>query len=371
MSLNFPSSPTVGQVFIAEGVSFTWTGAVWVQTGGVSATEGIPVGAVMFFAANRVPAGWLVCANQPVTEIYPDLRDYLLDAGSPYGELGGDPRAPDLRGEFIRGFDDGRGVDAGRVFGSAQADEFKSHTHPIQGQVVDGSIAGGTTTPSVVAGNRFNATIAAAVGGTETRPRNVALLPCIKAFAATVVEGVANFALATPEQARAGTSPDTLMTPALVQARQGRQQIVVTGQGFAPFNQIPNEATEIDVILNGVNFAANAGLFFDFEGGANARAFSTRSAFQGATVVNTVGDDNLTVFNLDFNNAITGVAGCLRLVRDGPGGAWGVSGTLRRASNFLLSYAGIFGMNGDVTARFRLGSQAAMIGGLATAVWRV
>jgi microcystin-dependent protein len=218
MSLNFPNSPAVGQVFIAQGVSFTWTGTVWVQTGGASGSDGMPVGAVMFFAANSVPSGWLVCDNQVVTAIYPDLRQYLLDAGSPYGELNGDPRVPDLRGEFIRGFDDGRGVDPARVFGSAQVDQNRSHVH---GALGGGSIArltpGGTGgTFGFAAGTSGGGTNStASEGGDEARPRNVALLPCIKAFAATVVEGIANFALATPEQARAGTSPDTLMTPAL------------------------------------------------------------------------------------------------------------------------------------------------------------
>jgi phage-related tail fiber protein len=36
---------------------------------------------------------------------------------------------PDLRGEFARGWDDARGVDTGRTFGSAQAEDFKAHTH--------------------------------------------------------------------------------------------------------------------------------------------------------------------------------------------------------------------------------------------------
>ena len=36
---------------------------------------------------------------------------------------------PDLRGEFVRGLDDGRGVDSGRVIGSAQASQMQSHTH--------------------------------------------------------------------------------------------------------------------------------------------------------------------------------------------------------------------------------------------------
>lgn len=198
----------------------------------------------------------------------------------------------------------------------------------------------------------------AAITQIEGRLKDIVPPPTVPAFATTA-------------EARAGVVTDKVMSPALVQARSGRQLIAVAGQGFVPFNQIPNEATEIDVILNGVTFVANAGLFFDFEGAPNGRAFSTRSAFLGATVVNTVGDDNLTVFNLDFNNAITGLAGMLHLVRDNPGGTWGVSGTLRRASNFLLSYGGVFNMNGDLNARLRLGSQAALTSGVATAVWRI
>lgn len=192
----------------------------WVAVGGSSSSSGggVAVGAVSFFAASQPPAGWLVCDGAAVGPIYPDLRAYLIAAGSPFGTSGADPLAPDLRGEFIRGADLGRGVDPARVFGSAQVDELKSHQHSIVGQLIDGSIPGGTTDPSVVAGSRLRATIAAATGGPETRPRNVALLPCIRAFAATVVEGIANFNLATTEQARAGLSADTLMTPATTAA---------------------------------------------------------------------------------------------------------------------------------------------------------
>jgi microcystin-dependent protein len=192
-----PADPKVGQLWFktVEPVGlYIWyqdaDSSQWVQVsgggsgGGGGDTEGgdaTPIGTVSYFAGDAAPDGWIVCDGTAVTELHPDLRQHLLGQGSPFGELGGHPLRPDLRGEFIRGWDAGRGVDPGRALGSAQSDDFKSHTHPIQGQVVDGSIAGGTTTPSVVAGNRFNTTIAAAVGGTETRPRNVALLPCIKA----------------------------------------------------------------------------------------------------------------------------------------------------------------------------------------------
>jgi phage-related tail fiber protein len=82
---------------------------------------------------------------------------------------------PDLRGEFIRGYDDARGVDSGRVFGSAQADELKAHVHPstTPASVTD-TTSGGDTKNVGTLGDSGSA------GGTETRPRNIALLAIIK-----------------------------------------------------------------------------------------------------------------------------------------------------------------------------------------------
>ena len=82
---------------------------------------------------------------------------------------------PDLRGEFIRGWDDSRGVDAARVFGSAQADEFRSHQHYIAANTVFGTTGTAEYNLGGV-GNR----VSGFAGGAETRPRNVALLPIIK-----------------------------------------------------------------------------------------------------------------------------------------------------------------------------------------------
>jgi len=91
---------------------------------------------------------------------------------------------PDMRGEFVRGLDDSRGVDINRSFGSAQGQMFENHGHSNSGPSgwsVSGT-GGVTWTSGTVAGAD-----AFSIGnpnsgnrGTETRPRNKALLYCIK-----------------------------------------------------------------------------------------------------------------------------------------------------------------------------------------------
>ncbi|EIZ2939458.1 tail fiber protein [Escherichia coli] len=65
------------------------------------------------------PTGWLKCNGAAFSaEEYPELAKAY-----PTNKL------PDLRGEFIRGWDDGRGVDAGRALLSLQNDSFEAHRH--------------------------------------------------------------------------------------------------------------------------------------------------------------------------------------------------------------------------------------------------
>lgn len=151
----------------------------------------VPTGAVMHFAGGA-PAGWLLCDGAAVTTANAALRDYLLAAGSPYGVVGADPKVPDLRGEFIRGHIGSRsGFEAGRVFGSSQADAIREGAFDIRSDAgtplvntPQGSIGIANTANSIsVTGNAAQwpkQRITIGAGGTETRPRNVALRPCIK-----------------------------------------------------------------------------------------------------------------------------------------------------------------------------------------------
>lgn len=135
-----------------------------------------PAGQVAFFAGNTAPAGWLKANGAAISRTaYADLFAYLgttFGAGDGFNTF----NLPDLRGEFLRGWDDGRGVDSGRGFGTFQADELRSHTHSLTGG--GGSDAGpypDSTSELITWTSNTNAT-----GGAETRPRNIAMLACIK-----------------------------------------------------------------------------------------------------------------------------------------------------------------------------------------------
>lgn len=79
---------------------------------------GIPIP----YPLSTVPTGCLAMNGQRFdTRRYPKLAQKY-----PSGQL------PDLRGEFIRGWDNGRGVDAGRGMLSVQSDEIKSHNHKFK-----------------------------------------------------------------------------------------------------------------------------------------------------------------------------------------------------------------------------------------------
>ncbi len=140
----------------------------------------VPAGAVMYFAMDSAPDGWLKANGATISRT--TFSALFAAIGTTFGTGDGSStfELPDLRGEFIRGWDDGRGVDSGRSFGSDQADEFKSHTHDV-GCEQDSSdntgypMAGGADKADFIAKGA-----ALAEGGDETRPRNVALLACIK-----------------------------------------------------------------------------------------------------------------------------------------------------------------------------------------------
>ena len=146
-----------------------------------NAPNPINAGTIAYLGMSTAPTGWLKANGATISRsTYADL---FAAIGTTYGAGDGSTtfNIPDLRGEFVRGFDDGRGADSGRGFGSYQGDEFRSHGHDIMNGA-NAHNAGLTTGPLTRAssGNVRNTNAVYDYGGSETRPRNVALLACIK-----------------------------------------------------------------------------------------------------------------------------------------------------------------------------------------------
>ena len=99
----------------------------------VALPQAVPTGSVVMFATTSPPSGYLKCNGAAVSRTtYAALFAVI---GTTHGAGNGSTtfNVPDLRGEFVRGWDDGRGVDSGRNFGTAQGDNNKQHNHSASG----------------------------------------------------------------------------------------------------------------------------------------------------------------------------------------------------------------------------------------------
>ena len=150
-------------------------------------SEGVPTGSVQAFAQDTPPAGWLECDGRAVSRA--TYANLFAAIGTRYGNGNGSStfNLPELRGEFVRGWDHGRGVDSLRNLGSYQSDEFERHRHEIRSRIITNfDNTGGSELVEADSGGAgssqgFSNRFMAFEGGKETRPRNVALLYCIKA----------------------------------------------------------------------------------------------------------------------------------------------------------------------------------------------
>jgi hypothetical protein len=155
----------------------------------------VRAGTVAYFANAVAPTGYLACdgASYSAT-MYPELAAALLYL---YGGAGLNFNVPDLRGEFIRGVSTGRvGVDAGRVIGTGQAASVHRELGGAGGVgninnwwsdsklnvISDGGgvLAGSPSNGSQIVSPYGNNPAAVVIYEFQHRPRNVAMLPCIK-----------------------------------------------------------------------------------------------------------------------------------------------------------------------------------------------
>ena len=140
----------------------------------------VPTGAVMPFAMNAAPSGWLPTNGGLVSRT--TYAALFAAIGTLYGAGDGSTTfaLPDLRGYFVRGSGTNADGTASGTFGAKQADAFQDHSHTANVLTGNGSIpntgavgisyGAGNATGNANSGNR----------STETRPKNIALLYCIK-----------------------------------------------------------------------------------------------------------------------------------------------------------------------------------------------
>lgn len=141
-------------------------------------TSGAQCGDVKFWPTASAPAGWLKANGAAVSRT--TYAALFAVVGTTYGVGDGATtfNLPDLRGEFVRGLDDGRGVDSGRAIGSAQASQNAAHSHNYDKYV---PYSGGGQVHNYSGSHAlYSATASTSQGGAEARPRNVAMLACIK-----------------------------------------------------------------------------------------------------------------------------------------------------------------------------------------------
>lgn len=136
-----------------------------------------PTGMVSAFAGSAAPAGWVLCNGAAISRA--DNAALFTAIGTTYGSGNGTTtfNVPDLRGEFVRGLDAGRGIDAGRSLGSNQGFMVQSHGHNIPTQIISLDSPGGAGATVFYGGTTYTTE---SFGGTETRPRNVAMNYIIK-----------------------------------------------------------------------------------------------------------------------------------------------------------------------------------------------
>lgn len=154
-----------------------------------------PAGAIQFFAMKTAPVGWLKANGTALSRtVYANLFTAI---GTMFGAGDGKTtfNLPDLRGYFLRAWDDGNNIDSERVFGSKQSDAIRNITGLCSG--VGGVSFDGFSGAFYDVGTRHSANTnllaqnnktddfgfdASRVVPTanENRPKNIALLACIK-----------------------------------------------------------------------------------------------------------------------------------------------------------------------------------------------
>ena len=218
VALKSPDSLSSNLTFVLP--SQDGTNGQMLQTNGSGAlsfttVQGVPVGSVFCIAHTSIPSGYVECNGASIPNGTGTVNGVTANFAPLRALIGSS--LPDLRGEFIRGFDNGRGVDSGRSMLSSQSADNQAHNHSasasstagahshalnyqrkhvedtgtaaitdIRREGGDGDGGSQTFTNDTTSGFMNNATVSVSTSvsiannGSEARPRNVAMMYIIK-----------------------------------------------------------------------------------------------------------------------------------------------------------------------------------------------
>jgi hypothetical protein len=208
------------------------------------------LGSISAFAFSAVPADYLECNGAAVSRT--TYAALFAKLGTTYGAGDGSTtfNVPDLRGEFIRGWSNGRaGVDVGRAFGSSQSDGIaplklvkdSPTSIPYTYNGSDYYPIGASSTNYGLCTNNYMGT-----GASDTRPRNVAMVYAIKAKESVLVPTATSTAVTT-----AAIANEPWFNVATgTQATANTQSIYQMGQVLVNTATVPTGGTNAKLIVN-------------------------------------------------------------------------------------------------------------------------
>lgn len=174
-----------------------------------AATDPTPAGTIIYTARTTAPTGYINASGQALSRTV--FATLFAAIGTTFGAPDNNRfNVPDLRSEFIRGFDNNRGIAEAVPFGQTQTDQNKQHNHSTETETNGSHTHGSSSGRSFLTSNqsfngdprigsesktymfrfegntnsqgshKHNIPNDPATLGAETRPRNINLLACIK-----------------------------------------------------------------------------------------------------------------------------------------------------------------------------------------------
>lgn len=130
----------------------------------------MPPGMISARGTATVPTGWLYCNGQAVSRT--TYAKLFAAIGVAFGGGNGTTtfNVPDLRGQFLRGWDNGRNLDTGRVLGTNQTDQVEAHTHTISVTAAGGHSHSVSGTTGNDGSHTHTVSGTAAAAGSHTHP---------------------------------------------------------------------------------------------------------------------------------------------------------------------------------------------------------